>query len=135
MNKTHPMTILKRLFKRRSPQPVVVPPLPTVEEAARHLYGKQTEFADEVVDVLYSSDGIRRFVILKSKKGLYSAALETVRMYDEEEWQYFCNDGRYPAWWECIDCGAAGSIFDSYERTLAEVKATAEYKTYFCRKE
>lgn len=105
--------------------------LPSFEEAVKHLYGEECSYADTVVEVIYSKGGEYRFVVLKSDKGFFWVTLETVRMYDEEEWNYFCYDDRYPAWWEPVWSFNSKSMYGSLDIALSEMKSSVEYKTYF----
>lgn len=48
-------------------------------------------FADEVVKVIVSQDRSKRILILQSKNGCYQTVYEEIRVFDEDEWVYFCN--------------------------------------------
>ncbi len=88
-------------------------------------------WTDEIVQVIYNPEHIKRFVILKSKHGYYKYVYEILRQFDEEEWMYIGNQpGALPAMWEPVG-GSHVSLFSGIEETLEAVKALPEYKQHF----
>ena len=125
------MNRFRKLFhKSSSPN---IPPMPPWEKIVEIMYNRDLDgYADEVVQVLYSKDRAKRYVILKDEKGFFTYRLEAIDQYDPEEWQYLAsNPDALPAMWEPF-CGiAAKSIFESKEELLSEMKAEPEYQRYF----
>ena len=65
------MNLLSFLSKEKKKMPAP-PPLPSWSEAVSVMYNKQLNcFGDELVDVLYTPDKTKRFVLLKSDKGYF----------------------------------------------------------------
>ena len=97
------MSLLDKLFPKK--QPVCLREMPTWDEIVEHLQGeKPFFFADTAVRTFLSKDRAKRIIILQSAHGYYKTAYEEIRVLDEDEWNYFCNDpDRYPAWWEPVD--------------------------------
>lgn len=104
--------------------------IPSWNEIVEHMRDKQlTCFADEVVKVIYSEDGERRIVVLQSEKGFFKTCVEVIRVFDKEEWIYFCKDkDAYPAWWETDWEFDTKSLYDSVQTALKELKVNNEYK-------
>ena len=126
------MPIFKRMFGRKEQKPIA--PIPPWEEIVDHMQGQQLSgFADEVVKAIVSLDRSKRILILQSKNGYYKTVYEEIRVYDEDEWVYFCNDpNRYPAWWEPVNSSInTKSFYSSEADALREVKTTPEYTAYF----
>lgn len=126
------MILLDNLFalkkkKAIQPEKVAIPPM---SEIIVHLYGKGLEsFGDEVVRVLYSTDGTKRIVILRSNRGFYKVVHERIEVLSEEEWQYFCHDkSGYPAYW--IPERDSISLYASVETAIQELQAQPENGIY-----
>ncbi len=120
------------LFRKKAPKPI--PPIPTWDEIVDHMQGKELEYFDDcVVDVLYSKDRSRRIVFLQSENVYCKVVYEEIRVFDEDEWVYFCNDpDRYPAWWEPVNSSInTKSFYGNKEEALKEVKYSYEYITFF----
>ena len=126
------MRILKKLFRRKTAPAAVIPPW---EEIVEHLQGKQLTFYDEtVVRVITSKDRSKRILITKSENGFFKAIYEEIRVSDEEEWTYFCNDkcNRYPAWWEPVSATInTTSFYGTEEEAMHCAFESIEYRTYF----
>jgi hypothetical protein len=122
------------MFLFRKDKFKAVPPLPSWEEIVDHMHGKELEYFDNcVVDVLYSRDRSRRIVFLQSENEYYKVVYEEIRVFDEDEWVYFCNDpDRYPAWWEPVNSSInTKSFYGNKEEALKEVKYSYEYIKFF----
>lgn len=120
------------LFRKKAPNPI--PPIPSWDEIVDHMHGKEFEYFDNcVVDVLYSHDRSRRIVFLQSENEYYKVVYEEIRVFDEDEWVYFCNDpDRYPAWWEPVNSSInTKSFYGTKEEALNEVKYSYEYIKFF----
>lgn len=82
------MNLLSFLSKEKKKIPAL-PPLPSWSEAVSVMYNKQLNcFGDELVDVLYTPDKTKRFVLLKSDKGYFRFVYEELHPFTEEEWMY-----------------------------------------------
>lgn len=108
-------------------------------ELAEIMYDKQISFVPEieVIDVFYSLDKLKRFIITKNDKQLYSYCYETVELLDEEEYNYMIMCGLkdvLPADWVQRDCGGA-SFYDSVEDVVKEIHTHTEYKKYFVKED
>lgn len=106
-------------------------------ELADIMYGKQIAFVPEikVVDVIYSTDKLKRFIVTKNHKHLYSYCYEVVELLDEEEYNYvrMCYGGSadiLPANWLPRDSGGA-SFYDNLETVMNEIYSSYEYNKYF----
>ena len=120
------------LFRKKATTPL--PPIPTWDEIVDHMQGKELKYFDHcVVDVLYSKDRSRRIVFLQSENVYFKAVYEEIRVFDEDEWVYFCNDpDRYPAWWEPVNSSInTKSFYGTKEEALNEVKYSYEYINFF----
>lgn len=122
------MGIIEKLFggkKKKSAAPRV----PTWDEVVENMYGKEMSHVDEVVEVEYSLDKSKRYIVLKSDVGHYTYQLERLIAYDEDELNYFASVGDLGFWLPDSD----GSIhfFDSAEHALSEMRQEPEYKAYF----
>lgn len=103
---------------------------PSYEEIVEIMYNKELNYNGcEILDVLYSNDRTKRFVILKSRSDFMTYSFERLQVYDEEEFVYF-GKGALPAYWLPRNEGAK-PVFNDFETSLNELKATPEYKTFF----
>ncbi len=126
------MPIFKKIFAKKEHKPI--PPIPSWEEIVDHMQGQGLScFTDKVVKVIVSLDLSKRILILQSENGYYKAVYEEIRVFDEDEWAYFCNDpGRYAAWWEPVNSSInTKSFYYSEADALKEIKTTPEYTAYF----
>ena len=94
------------------------------EEIIELMYGKSLNYVDEVVDVIYSKDKTKRYVILKDGN-CFTYTYEVLEFYDEEEYKYV---GGLPAYWYP---SGGGGIYDSIETVMKELKADPNYKSCF----
>ncbi len=117
------MSLFKKLSKRRK-----IVPLPPWEEIVEMMYGKNNSYNHcEVVDVIYSLDKTKRYVIVKSEEGFIKCFYEVLKLYDDDTETMY--EGELPAcWW---NGGGNGSIYDSKEAAMREMKAEPNYKNYF----
>ena len=123
---------LDKLFPKK--RTVAHRKIPSWEEIVTHMQGKELSFfADTIVRVIDSKDHAKRVIILRSDHGYYKTVYEEIRVYDEDEWVYFCNDPNcYPAWWEPVNSSInTKSFYSSEADALREVKTTPEYTAYF----
>ena len=125
------MSLLDKLFSKK--QPVYRQKMPTWDEIIEHMQGQDLSFfADTIVQVFLSKDRSKRILILRSDHGYYKTVYEEIRVWDEDEWSYFCNDpDRYPAWWEPVDAPFSRSIYGTQEEAIHGVMESHEYKAYF----
>ncbi len=109
------------------------PPLPSWEEVIEALYDTDLDsFPHEVVEVLYTKDCSKRYIILRSTGGFYTYHLEGISIRDEEEWQnYPSHENIFPAWWEPIERNNEKSFFGTLEECKANLYAESDYQQYF----
>lgn len=118
------------LFRKRTKSDVL--PMLEWEEIVNMMYDQHLDgYADELVQVIYSKDRSKRYVILKNDEGVFTYQLEAICQYDHEEWKYLAsNKDVLPAMWE--PHGITGkSIFINAEELLKELKSEPEYQRYF----
>ena len=126
------MSLLDRLFPKK--QPVCHRQMPSWDEIVMHMQGKELSFfADTIVRVIDSKDHAKRIIILRSDHGYYKTVYEEIRVWDEDEWNYFCNaPDRYPAYWEPVDSPInSKSFYGTEEDAIKAVTASYEYKMDF----
>lgn len=126
------MSLLDKLFPKK--QPVFRRKMPTWEEILDHMQGKEPAFfADAVVRIILSNDRSKRIIILQSDHGYYKAVYEEIRVWDEDEWNYFCNDPDwYPAWWEPATSSInSKSFYGTEDDAIKAVTNSHEYKMHF----
>lgn len=125
------MSILRKLFHKKSnPDIPQTPEWKTIVEMMcdQNLDG----YAQEVVQVIYSKDRTKRYVILKDEKGFFTYQLEAIYPYDRFEWQYVSSHKDVlPAMWEPFRGSSGKSIFESTEELIKEMREEPEYKQYF----
>lgn len=92
------MSLLDKLLPKK--HAIVHREMPSWEEIVAHMQGKELSFfADTIVRVIDSKDHAKRVIILRSDHGYYKTVYEEIRVWDEDEWNYFCNDpDRYPTY-------------------------------------
>ena len=126
------MSLLDILFPKK--QPVFRREMPTWEEIVEHMQGENPSFtADTAVRIFLSKDSTKRIIILQSDHGYYKTVYEEIRVWDEDEWNYFCNDpDRYPAWWEPVTSSInSKSFYGTEDDAIKAVTNSHEYKMYF----
>ncbi|MBQ8302238.1 MAG: hypothetical protein IJX97_01650 [Clostridia bacterium] len=95
---------------------------------------KQLDFGQDkdVHTVIYSKARDQRYVIVFDKtKEFFTYTLESIHLYDEEEWWYVCH--RYdalPAYWSAIR-EAGTSFFGTFDEVMKEIKSEPTYKELF----
>lgn len=119
-----------RLFRRAHTE---LPPLPTLTEAASVMSDRGLDFSpDEVIDVLYSGDRTKRFVILKASYGCFKYVYEELRLFDRDELAYFSDQpDAVPGYWALSGCFGGASFYADSESVLNEIRRTPEYRAYF----
>lgn len=96
------------------------------KEIVDEMYDKDLDCVDgEVLEVIYSSDKCKRFIVFLSDKGYVSYVFEKLRMFDEEELLYF---GR-ANYWELSGCSK--SIYSTLEDAMKQLVFEPEYRAYF----
>ncbi|MBQ8834274.1 MAG: hypothetical protein IJ001_05050 [Oscillospiraceae bacterium] len=126
------MSLLDKLFPKK--QHVCHRKMPTWEEIVDHMQGKELSFfADTIVRIIVSKNRAKRIIILQSDHGYYKTVYEEIRVWDEDEWNYFCNDpDRYPAYWEPVASSInSKSFYGTEDDAIKAVTDSHEYKTYF----
>lgn len=126
------MSLSDKLLPKK--QPVFHREMPTWDEIVEHMQGKELPFEkDTIVRIILSKDRSKRIMILRSDHGYYQMVYEEIRVWDEDEWNYFCNDlDRYPAWWEPVDSTLnRTSFYGAEEDILRAVTDSPEYKMFF----
>ena len=108
--------------------------IPPINEIVKTLYDKQLSFTDyEVVEVIYSSDKTKRFIILKSTNGFYKYTYEEICVFDELDWNdHYCYiENIKPGWWEPKDSSFAYSFFGTENEAIISLKSEPIYRQYF----
>ena len=126
------MSLLDKLFPKK--HPVCCREMPTWDEIVEHMQGKELSFfADTIVRVIVSKNRAKRIIILRSSQGYYKTVYEEIRVWDEDEWNYFCNDpDRYPAWWETVVSSInTKSFYGTEEDAMKAITESHEYEMYF----
>ena len=126
------MLLLDRLFPKK--QPVCHREMPSWDEIVTHMQGKELSFfADTIVRVIDSKDHSKRVIILRSDHGYYKTVYEEICVWDEDEWNYFCNDlDRYPAYWNPVESSInTKSFYGTEEDAMKAITESHEYEMYF----
>ena len=119
------MSLLDKLFSKK--KPVYSNETSTWEEILDYLYDYGLEwFDDDLIKLIYSKDRSRRFLILRSKSGIFKIALQQVLM-DRYPDPY----DPYPAHWEFVAGWDLRSFYDSEEDAFKNIIQSSEYQTYF----
>ncbi|MBE6639641.1 MAG: GNAT family N-acetyltransferase [Ruminococcaceae bacterium] len=128
MKQYYPQSDCKKTTEKDNPTSI-----PPWDEIVSYMYDKELSgFSDRIVKVMYSKDGSRRIIVLKSERGFYITTVEIIRVFDEDEWQYFCkDDNAYPAWWETDWKFKTKSFYDSPENALKGLLDDPEIKALF----
>ena len=116
-----------RLFRRAHTE------LPTLTEAASVMSDRGLDFSpDEVIDVLYSGDRTKRFVILKASNGCFKYVYGELRLFDRDELAYFSDQpDAVPGYWAISGCIGGASFYPDLESVMNELCCTPEFKLYF----
>ena len=126
------MSLLDKLLPKK--HAIVHREMPSWEEIVAHMQGKELSFfADTIVRVIDSKDHAKRVIILRSDHGYYKTVYEEIRVWDEDEWNYFYYDlDRYPAYWEPVDSSInTTSFYGTEEDAIQAITESHEYKMYF----
>ena len=126
------MSLLDKLLPKK--HAMVHREMPSWEEIVAHMQGKELSFfADTIVRVIDSKDHAKRVIILRSDHGYYKTVYEEIRVWDEDEWTYFCNNpDRYPACWEPVDSSInTKSFYGTEEDAIKAITESHEYEMYF----
>lgn len=126
------MSLFDKLFSKN--QPACRPEMPSPDEIVTHMHGKALScFADTVVRVMDSRDRTKRVIILRSDHGYYKTVCEEICVWDEDEWNYFCNDpDKYPAYWNPVKSSInTKSFYATEEDALKAIMESHEYEMYF----
>lgn len=87
--------------------------------------------ADKVVEVLYSTDSTKRYVI-SEKQGGYTYELEVIERLEDDEWRYICDiEGALPAQWVPYFNDKLKPLFRDMDSLLNNLKAQSEYVKHF----
>lgn len=126
------MNLISLLFQNNKQTPESLS-LPSWSDTVSIMYNKQLDcFGDELIDVLYTSDRTKRFVLLKSSKGYFRYVYEELHSFTEEEWKYVSSGKNpLPATWEPSPGWQGTSLYGTLEDTWKELKLSPEYKSYF----
>ena len=125
------MNFFHTLFRKRAKSNV--PPMPSWDAIVQMLYDKQLDnYAQKVVQVIYSKDRSKRYVICKNDNGFFTHQLEAIYQYDPDEWQYIAsNQDALPAMWEPFHGMTGKSVFENEEELLTQMRVEPEYQQYF----
>ena len=84
-----------------------------------------------IIQVLYSKDRSRRYVVYRCKNNLLQYRLERLFQFDEDEWKYLSRyNNALPGYW-CEDGGKFVSVFDKMDDLLKELQSDPEYQQFF----
>lgn len=104
-----------------------------LEELVPLMRNKGLNVVGEVAEVIFSADGRRRYVIVRTEKGYVTYLYEELFSYDEEEWQWLSRDmNALPGYWLPQ---SGGGIFSCIEEAKKELFAEPEYRIYFASQE
>lgn len=129
--------VIVSVKRKRKDVNIKMPDVFSHSELADIMCGKQISFVPEieVVDVIYSTDKSKRFIVHKNDKHLYSYCYEVVELLDEEEYNYIrmcygSSEEILPANWISRDLGGA-SFYDNLETVMKEIHSSYEYNKFF----
>lgn len=108
--------------------------MPTWDEIIEHLQDKVPSFfADTIVRIFLSKDKTKRIFILQNNHGYYRTMYEEIRVWDEDEWNYFYNDlDKYPASWEPANSSInSNSLYGTEDDAMRTIVDSNEYRAYF----
>ena len=125
------MNIFRKLFRSNAKHDV--PAVPAWETIVEMMYDQHLDvYTDKVIQVIYSKDKSKRFVILQDENGFLTYQLEAIYQYDPDEWQYIAsNKNALPAMWEPLHGMIGKSVFANTTELLHELRAEPEYQRYF----
>lgn len=109
-------------------------PMSPIDEIVEIMYDKQLCYIDEieVVNVVYSKDKSKRFVVTKSNKGFYKIEYEEICLFDEQEWSYICNnEDALPAYWSAIDDSNSHSFYGTEDDAMNAIQQDSKYRQHF----
>ena len=108
-------------------------PKPAWPEIVDLMYDKSlSSFGDDVIQVGYSADKEKRFIILKSESGFYEYSVEQLVEFDDEEWLYVSRDpDALPGMWVGLGNTSGRSIFGTAQEAWNDLLSSPEYKSYF----
>lgn len=113
-------------FFHKNREPALSP-----EQIAEIMKGIAPEYDEKAVQILYSTDGLKRFVILRSPRSYFRYMYETAHILTAEErrdYGYTRKDP--PAVWKAAK-SADIPLFSTEEETVDAVRETAEFKEFF----
>ena len=130
------MNLFHKLFHRKKRTKTTRSPIiPPWEEIVEIMHDKNLQFSDEVVQVLYSRDNSKRYIILKGNKGygnFYKYSLEQIYLFDEEELNLMAsNSDTLPAYWSTVGGFDSSSFFGTVKEALTELHSEPVFKTFF----
>ena len=107
--------------------------MPSWDAIVQMLYDQQLDsYVQKVIQVIYSKDRSKRYVICKNDNDLLTYQLEAIYQYDPHEWQYIAsNQDALPAMWEPFHGMTGKSVFENEEELLMQMRAEPEYQQYF----
>ncbi len=126
------MKLFDQIFLKKQKQ--TPPPLPSWKEVVDTLYDQDLDsFPHEVVEVLYSHDRSKRYVILKSNSGFYTFRFEKIGIWDKEEWDNLpSHENIIPGWWdEPLEGNNEKSFYGTFEELMAALYTDVYYQQYF----
>ena len=125
------MNIFRKLFRSNAKHNV--PAVPAWETIVEMMYDQHLDvYTDKVIQVIYSKDQSKRYVILQDENGFLTYQLEAIYQYDPDEWQYIAsNKDALPAMWEPFHGMIGKSLFANTTELLHELRAEPEYQRYF----
>ncbi len=84
----------------------------------------------EIIKVIYSKDNERRVVIYRTNHNVIKYDLEQLFPWDEDEWNYYCNDeNALPGFWN--PDGYGSSMFSCEEDAVEQIMSEPWYKEFF----
>ncbi len=131
------MNLFHKLFHRKKRTKTTRSPIiPPWEEIVEIMHDKNLQFSDEVVQVLYSRDNSKRYIILMGNRGgygdFYKYSLEQIYLFDEEELNLMASNGdTLPAYWSTVGGFDSSSFFGTVKEALTELHSEPMFKTFF----
>ena len=107
--------------------------MPAWETIVEMMHDQQLDsFPAEVVNVIYSKDNAKRYIILKNENGVFTYLLEEIYQHDEYEWRLIVShDYILPAMWVPSGKTARKSLFATEKELIKEIKTEPVYRQYF----
>lgn len=102
------------------------------DKIVKLMHNKNLNFSDEIVRLIYSPTGDKRYVLLKNSSSLYSYVYEEIELFDEQElqWMGYREGIDLPAYWS-QHSGQSISLYGTPEDALKDLRAESNYKKYF----